>query len=225
MFAAMKSRITFPSALWYVPSTIREDTSRGTESSEGHAAQDPVVSSPAPGRVDGVCDAVNLEAVRFVLADTVLDDAVGRPVERECLVTIRPIVDPAAAATFPVPHGVRVAPPDRHEPRAPDAERVTVEEVGFALLEQHVGAVLDGEHVRVLPPIVVGAEQPLQRDVIDPGETNRVAAGLRRIGVAACRAKSLDAPPAAPFHGESRGVSHRIGGRPVVRSARARRSG
>jgi hypothetical protein len=177
---------------------------------QGHASQDPVVSSPASGWVDGVRDAVNLEAVRLVLADAVLDDAVRRPVERECLVPIRTIVDLAAAAELPVPHRVRIAPPDRHEPRAPDAERVAVEEVGLALLEQHVRAVLDGEDVRVLPPIVVRAEQPSQRDVIDPGETHRVATGLRRVGVPARRPESLDAPPAAPFHGEPWSVAIRL---------------
>src|SRR5262249_3312940 len=149
-------------------------------------------------------DAVDLEPVRFVLADAVLDDAVGRAVERERLVTIRTIVDRAAAAALPVPHGVRVAPPEGDESRAPDAEGVTVEEVGFALLEHNVRAVLDGEHVCVLPPVVVRAEQPLEGDVIDPGETERVAAGLRRIGIAARGSKSLDLPPPTPLHAESR---------------------
>src|SRR4029450_83909 len=160
--------------------------------------------------VNGVGDAVDLEAVGFVLADTVLDDAVGGSVERERLVTVRTIVDPAAAATCSVTHGVGVAPPDRHEPRAPDAEGVTVEEVSFALLEQHVRAVLDGEHVRVLLPIVVGTEKALERDLMNLGETNRVAADLRPLGILACPPQALDLPPAAPFHRQARFVTIRL---------------
>src|SRR4029450_11751221 len=88
---------------------------------EGHAAQDPIVSSAAPRRIEGVCNTMNLEAVRFVLTNAVLDDAVGGPVDRECLVTVRTIVDAAAATALSVAHGVGVAPPERDEPRAPDA--------------------------------------------------------------------------------------------------------
>src|SRR5262245_59177356 len=96
-----------------------------------------------------------------------------------------------------------------------------MKEVGFALLEQDVGALLDREHVGVLLPVVVGTEKPSERDVIDLRETERVAAILRRVGrVPACRLKSLEVPPATPFHGETRRVAIRLEqGLPLVRCA------
>src|SRR5262249_4848863 len=160
---------------------------------ERQTSQDTIVSPAAARWIEVVFDAVDLEPVRLVLADAVLDDAVGRSVERECVVPVCTIVDAAAAATCSVEHGVGVAPPQGDEPRAPNAERMAVEEICFALLEQHVGAVLECEDVGVLLPVVVGTEKPSERDVIDLRETERVAAILRRVGrVPACRLKSLE---------------------------------
>src|SRR5262245_44125522 len=161
------------------PRALSDDHRNGV--AERQTPWETMVPTAAPRWIEVVFDAVDLEPVRLVLADAVLDDAVGRSVERECVVPVCTIVDAAAAATCSVEHGVGVAPPQGDEPRAPNAERMAVEEICFALLEQHVGAVLECEDVGVLLPVVVGTEKPSERDVIDRRETERVAGSPGRV--------------------------------------------
>src|SRR6185369_12391306 len=95
-------------------------------------------------RVEGILDAVDLEAVGLVLADTVLENARRGAVDRVRLVAEVAVVDVAAAVLLAVAHRVGVAPAELDAVRLPEAEGVTVEEVRLAFLHEHVPRVLDG---------------------------------------------------------------------------------